>query len=181
MKQEILEIINSFPDISQFDIKDGRGNQIIDTGKHVIPGALIGVGIALYADTIKRKIPDFSTKMAILGTFLVSGAYETAEVCGDYVPNSHSILETCQKGFIDGSDVRYASMDTTADMFITVGFGAITALIASNALFAARRRFYKKPFYKMSESEEKDYLQMWETIRQADRKIIEIVPDKHSS
>lgn len=177
MKQQILEIMHSSPDFALFDIKDGNGNQYIDTGKHVIPGALIGAGVALYMDTVRRKIPEISTKIATVGAFLISGAYEGAEACGDSIPDSSSIVETCKKGFADGNTIGHATMDSTADILVTLGFAATAAFVVSNALFATRRRFHKKPFYKMKESEEIEHLLKWDSIKPADRKIIEIIPD----
>lgn len=181
VKQEILELINNSPDLSLFDVKDGNGNQIIDAGKHALPGALIGAGIALYADSIRRKIPNISTKVAMLGTFIAASTYEGAEACGDYVPDAHSIVETCQKGFIDGNNAKYATMDGAIDMFVTVGCGAAAAFVVSNALFSARRNFRGEPFYRMSKTEELEYLQQWDVINPEDRKIIEIVQDNATS
>ncbi len=184
MKYEAVQVANQLtdlfkyaPDIDAVNPKDAQGNVELDIGKHVVPNAVIGAGIALYADTFKRKLPAVSAGLATASCFVIGLAYEGFEACGDDTPGVHGAVAVCKAGYLDGATPKKATFDTIADVAFGSGVGFAVASLLAVSAFAIRRKFHQKPFYKMKMEKEKKHILMWGGIKPADRKIIEIIPD----
>lgn len=160
MKHEIVasavqfaDVFHNAPDIHAFDPKDSQGNIIFDSGKHIMPGAVIGVGIAMYVDSFKKRIPAISNLYATLGGFVAATLYEGYDACGESVPGAKGIVETCQAGFLDGATANHAKVDSVLDIITTTGSSLIGAAIATKVAFEATKKFTNSKFYIMKQSE----------------------------
>lgn len=175
---QTADYLGGMPQIDEFSAKDQSGNVIFDSSKHIIPGGMIGMGVAMYYDTVKRKIPYISAKIGGLMAFGAGLAYEGYDICGKKVPGSEGLIDNCQKGYLDGATAKIASIDTLSDLIFTFGGGITAAFIVTNVAFAVRKKLKMKKYYKMSHEEHMDYLAEWDYIKPEDREMIEVAPPR---
>lgn len=150
---QLSTVFEDAPNVGQFDIKDGHGNVVVSSGKHVIPGGLIGIGIGMYADSIKRRLPMISMKFGFIFGALAGVVYEGVDTCGEPLPNAEGVLETCRQGFLDGATPAHAVVDSASDIFITSSFSSLSALAVGALAYSVRKKYIKQKFYHRSEEE----------------------------
>lgn len=173
---QTADYLKGVPQIDELSVKDRAGHFLFDSSKHLIPGGVIGMGIAMYYDTAKRKIPNISAKIGGIVAFGAGLAYEGYDVCGEKVPNSEGFIDNCHKGYLDGATTKIASIDTFFDILFTYGGGMTAALIATGAAYNIRKKLKMKEHYKMSHEEYMDYLIEWGYMKPEDRKMVKVYP-----
>ncbi|MBI5357433.1 hypothetical protein HZB74_01145 [Candidatus Saccharibacteria bacterium] len=106
----------------------------VDCGKHVIPGIAIGLTTTICRDAINIKTPPKTIRLAALGSFVFGVLYESFDACGEAVPGASGLIETCKAGYLDGTNLSIANIDSPADISTGVLFGVLTAAVVSRAV-----------------------------------------------
>lgn len=150
---QFADVFHNAPDVQNVNLKDGHGNTVLDSGRHVYPGAMIGIGVALYVDVVRKKIPETSFALATAISAGLASSYEAYDACGDNVPGAKNIVDVCKAGYLDGETLKHATADSVWDILTTVVSSSVSAGIASFALYKLHKAAKHKGYYKMSQKQ----------------------------
>lgn len=188
MKYDVIQATNQLtdlfkhaPDIDAVNPKDSDGNVELDIGKHVLPCAVIGAGIALYADTVKRMLPGVSVAVATTATLEAGVLYEQVESCTDTIKGAHGITEVCTKGYLDGATFEKATFDSVADILFGTTVGTASAMLAVLAIYNIRKHFIGRPHYKVTERQNQRKRIFRRSTSEKAQNIIQVIPSEATS
>lgn len=188
MKYEALHVANQFtdvfkhaPDLEAVNPKDAHGNVELDIGKHVLPCAVIGAGVGLYVDSVKRMLPGASIAIATTATLEMGVLYEQIESCTDTTPGANGIAEVCTKGFLDGATVEKATLDSIADILFGTTVGTVSAVLAVLAVYNIRKHLVGRPHYKVTERQNRRKRIFGRSTSEKTQNIIQVIPSEATS
>ncbi len=173
LASQISEVFKSMPNFEEFDVE--VGDTTYSAGKHVLPGLAIGGAIATFRDSYLRRIPTMkNTLICGIGTMVAGLAYEGVDACADGIPGVSGI-DQCKVGYLDGSTLQHANIDSIIDVAITGGTGILSAFAVSSFLYSRRKKKQAGKFYKATHDEIMELYAMDMPLDEKDKNIIDVV------